>query len=80
MQNATNISANSFLQRAAANPTDVVCMDVPLLIRMLEFAREDAKSDKDLHVAAERLVQLSAQGQPLTMEHYDSIVAPSTPI
>ena len=30
------------------NPIDTITMDVPLFIRMMEFAREDAKSDLDL--------------------------------
>jgi len=54
--------------------SDVVTMDVPLLIRLLEVAREEIKSDEPLHVIAERLAALSEKGEPLTMDDYESIV------
>ena len=57
------------------NPVDMICMDVPLFIRMLEFAREDASTDMDLHDVAEKAVKLSAKGQSMTMEHYEELVA-----
>jgi hypothetical protein len=56
------------------NPKDVIKLDVPLLIRMLEYAREDAKTDMDLHDVAENLITLSANGQTLDMNHYNKIV------
>jgi hypothetical protein len=56
------------------NPKDVIKLDVPLLIRMLEYAREDAKTDMDLHDVAENLIALSANGQTLDMNHYNKIV------
>jgi hypothetical protein len=34
------------------NPKDIIKLDVPLFIRLLEYAREDAKSDMDLHKVA----------------------------
>ena len=55
------------------NPMDVVAMDVPLLIRMMEFAREDAKSDLDLHDVAEKAIALSGEGRTLTMSDYETI-------
>jgi hypothetical protein len=55
------------------NPMDVVAMDVPLLIRMMEFAREDAKSDLDLHDVAEKAIALSGEGRTLTMSDYGNI-------
>jgi hypothetical protein len=55
------------------NPMDVVAMDVPLLIRMMEFAREDAKSDLDLHDVAEKATALSSEGRTLTMSDYGNI-------
>jgi hypothetical protein len=57
-----------------ANPVDTVSMDIPLLIRLFEYAREDAQTDMDLHNVAERLVNLSKEGESLTMDDYDSIV------
>ncbi len=56
------------------NPTDTVEMDVPLMIRLFEYAREDAKTDMDLHDVAEKLIQLSAEGRTLTMQDYNAIV------
>ena len=58
----------------AANPADKVTMDVPLLIRIMEYAREDAQTDMDLHDVTERLIKLSDTGNTLSMEDYDSIV------
>ena len=55
------------------NPMDVVAMDVPLLIRMMEYAREDAKSDLDLHDVAEKAIALSGEGRTLTMSDYGAI-------
>jgi len=52
---------------------DTVTMDVPLLLRMMEYAREDAHEDMDLHDVAERMIALSKDG-PLSMDDYDSIV------
>jgi hypothetical protein len=51
---------------------DLVCMDVPFLIRVMEFAREDAKDDMILHQVAEKMVAMSAS-KTLTMEDYDAI-------
>ena len=56
------------------NPQDVVKLDIPLLIRLLEYAREDAQTDMDLHDVTEMLIKLSAEGNVLTMDHYDHIV------
>lgn len=53
---------------------NTVTVDVPLLIRLLEYAREDAKTDMDLHNVAEQMISLSEQGETLSMDHYDSIV------
>ena len=52
---------------------DIIQLDVPLFIRLLELAREDVKQDADLHDVAEAVTQLSQHG-PVTMEDYDKIV------
>ena len=59
------------------NPKDTITVDVPLFIRLLEYAREDAKTDMDLHNVAERAINLSTEGECLGMESYDSIVGQS---
>ena len=56
------------------NPIDSITMDVPLFIRMLEFAREDASTDMDLHDVAEKATALSAEGEILSMDNYEDLV------
>lgn len=56
------------------NPEDVVHLDIPLFIRLLEFAREDAQADVDLHFLADNAIRLSVEGQVLNMEHYNDII------
>jgi hypothetical protein len=53
---------------------DIIKLDVPLFIRLLELAREEVKQDADLHDVAEAVTKLSQQGVA-TMDDYDSIVA-----
>ena len=57
------------------NPSDKVTLDIPLFIRLLEYAREDAKTDMDLHNVAEKAVAASETGKTLSMADYDSLVA-----
>ena len=56
------------------NPKDLITVDVPLFIRLLEYAREDAQTDMDLHDVAEKIISLSASGKTLTMDDYSSII------
>ena len=56
------------------NKPDVVKLDIPLIIRLFEYAREDAKTDMDIHNVTEMLIQLSERGDTLTMDNYDQIV------
>ena len=53
----------------AIDKMDVVMFDIPLLIRMLEYAREDAKTDMDLHKVVEKLIHIRKKGV-LTMKDY----------
>lgn len=62
------------------NPVDTITVDVPLLIRLLEYAKEDAKTDMDLHSVSEKLIELSNDGRTLSMSDYDSIVQPAQSI
>jgi methionine aminopeptidase len=52
---------------------DVIKIDVPLFIRLLELAREDVKQDADLHDVAEAVIKLS-QERVVTMADYKDIV------
>jgi hypothetical protein len=56
------------------NPKDTITVDVPLFIRLLEYAREDAQTDMDLHDVADNIISLSSTGKTLTMDDYSSIV------
>ena len=56
------------------NPIDSIMMDVPLFIRMLEYAREDASTDMDLHDLAEKAIAMSAKGEVLSMDNYEDLV------
>ena len=49
-----------------------ITMNMPLLIRVLELAKEDVKEDKEIHFIAERLQTIADKGT-LTMEDYDYI-------
>jgi hypothetical protein len=62
---------------AATEPdaeVDIISMDVPLLTRMLELAREDIKSDAQLHEVLTRVIHLSKLTTRLTMDDYDAIL------
>ena len=56
------------------NPRDIITVDVPLFIRLLEYAREDAQTDMDLHDVAENIISLSASGKTLSMDDYSTII------
>lgn len=51
---------------------DTVTLDIPLIIRVLELAREDLKSDMDLHRVVEKLIEIRNKGT-LTMDDYEFI-------
>ena len=82
MKSGNEVDSKAFIQsrQSEDNPEDVVQMDVPLLIRMLEYAREDTKTDMDLHKVAENLIQLSSTGRILDMSDYNSIISPDESI
>ena len=52
---------------------DIIRIDVPTFIRLIELAREDIKNDPDLHDMAEIVTKIS-QDQVVTMKHYNDIV------
>jgi len=58
---------------ADLNSVDYVSVNIPLLIRLLEYAREDANSDLDLHYVVERMLDISKNKEVLTMSDYDDI-------
>lgn len=55
--------------------TDCINMDIPLFIRLMEFAREDANSDLDLHFVAENALRIHKSGtEVLGMKNYKELV------
>ncbi len=55
--------------------TAAVCLSIPLLIRVMEYVREDIKTDTDLHVLVEALMDASgSSSEPLTMTNFPDIV------
>jgi len=53
---------------------DTITMDVPLFIRMLEYSREDAAADVDLHDVTEKAISLNKEKDILSMDDYNEIV------
>lgn len=49
-------------------------LSIPLLTRLLEYAREDSPSDVDLHWILERIILLNEANYTLTMAHYQKLV------
>ena len=56
------------------DPIDTITMDIPLFIRVLEYAKEDAETDMDLHDLAEKAIAATKQQGMLSMDDYDMLV------
>ena len=54
---------------------DIVHLDVPLFVRLLELSREEIKQDADIHDVAEKVIELTQDDKVATMADYDAIVA-----
>jgi hypothetical protein len=54
---------------------DKVTMDVPFLIRAMEYSKEEAPDDIDLHKKAEKIIKASQGNRTLEMEDYNTIFA-----
>lgn len=61
------------------NDIDIIAIDVPLMIRLLEYAREDAVSDVDLHNLTTNLIKSSKDNKhkALDMAIYEKLIQPS---
>ena len=53
---------------------DTISMDIPLFLRMLEYSREDASQDMDLHDVTEKANLLGKERGILQMDDYDEII------
>jgi len=49
--------------------------DVPFLIKLLEWAHEEAQSDEEIHTVVENMLALDKS--PITMDDYESIIPES---
>ena len=70
----SNRAATTAYESKTEDPVDTITMDVPLFIRMLEYSREDAAADVDLHDVTEKAISLNKEKGILSMEDYDTIV------
>lgn len=52
---------------------DIIRIDVPTFLRLIELAREDIKNDPDLHDMAEIVTKIS-KDEVVTMKHYKTVV------
>jgi hypothetical protein len=44
------------------------------MLKLLEWAREESSKDMELHIVVEKMIELSEDGDTLTMEEYPEIV------
>lgn len=56
------------------DPTDIIAMDVPLFLRMLEWAKEEAAEDVDLHEVTERAIEAVKLRGLLSMDDYNDLI------
>ena len=61
-------------EKKASSEQDFVKMNIPLFIRLLEYVREDVKSDAELHKLVERAINIQKSGVAvLGMDNYNKI-------
>jgi len=53
---------------------DIIKLNVPAFIRLIELAREEVKNDADLHDMAEIVTKITSKEGVVTMDHYNTIV------
>jgi len=70
-------SYKDYLVEDKSFPKDVntITLDVPLFIRMLELSREDLKSDEQIHIITQNLIDLMRSNKVLTMNNYKKIIS-----
>jgi len=68
---------DSMMNENEEDVVDTVTLDIPLFIRMLEYAKEDAQTDMDLHDVAENAIALNKSKEMLSMEDYNTIIGDS---
>jgi len=65
---------NNLSEAKEEDAVDTITMDIPLFLRMLEYAREDAEQDLDLHDVTEKANKLGKERGILQMDDYEEIV------
>jgi len=69
-----DLTAAQLSETKEEDAVDTITMDIPLFLRMLEYSREDASQDMDLHDVTEKANLLGKERGILSMEDYDEIV------
>ena len=59
------------MRKITAIKEQTITVNIPLLIRLMEYAREDAKTDMDLHNVVENATRITGD---LTMDDYEALV------
>jgi formylglycine-generating enzyme required for sulfatase activity len=68
----TSTPAVKFKEAEEVSKTDTLTIDIPMFIRLMEYAREDAKTDMDLHNVATNLLKI--KDKTISMADYDQVV------
>ena len=66
------IPSNTIKVGEEVSKTDTLTIDIPMFIRLMEYAREDAKTDMDLHNVATNLLKI--KDKTISMADYDQVV------
>ena len=67
----------TIVEEYVGDDTDALKMTIPLFIRLLEFAREDAKSDVDLHkLTIDEFVELQDEVSSSVKENQTHSIIP----
>ena len=56
------------------NPKPTIKLSIPLLLRVLEFAKDDAASDEELRKVANNMIELSKFAGELGMIDFEAIM------
>jgi len=64
--------AVKFKEAEEVSKTDTLTIDIPMFIRLMEYAREDAKTDMDLHNVTTNLLKI--KDKTISMADYDQVV------
>jgi hypothetical protein len=70
----SGIDVQTMYNSKRTDKLDTVTLDIPLLIRLLEYSREEIKTDAQLHILADKLIRASKMNDVLTMKQYSRLV------